>query len=303
MVSEVLDLLPAEVELVADLTVGGGGHAEAILRQVGGHVELIAFDRDVAALETAANRLRPLPNQIEFICDSYARIDAHLSEAYHGKFDFVLLDLGLSSLQLAAEGRGFSFTNLDDPLDLRFDISGGETLANKVAHVSSKDLTAVLRDYGELRNAKAVAAQIITSRQHGKLCTVGDLVAALERFARPGHRHRFLAQVWQALRIWVNDELEQLRSGLIALPKYLRPDGVLVVISFHSLEDRMVKEFFVKQENPCICPPRAPQCACGRKPTMKRLARKPRRPTDREVAANPRSRSARLRAARRLLDS
>lgn len=303
MVSEVLSFLPATAKLVVDLTLGEGGHAEAILRELGDGVSLIGFDRDVAALAKATRRLAALPNSTQFFHDSYANLDLHLGTEYHATVDFMLADLGFSSLQLEGTERGFSFTHPEQPLDLRFDPTVGEPLAIKLAHVSPQELTKVLAQYGELRQARAMANRIIERRREKGLHTVGDLVAAVAKFTSPVKLNKFLAQVWQALRIWVNEELEQLERGLGLLVDYLRPDGVAVVISYHSLEDRMVKDFFRTQENPCICPPRAPRCVCGRKATLQRLVRKPVRPTEDEVSANPRSRSAKLRAARRLFDS
>lgn len=303
LVEEVLSFIPATAKVVADLTLGEAGHSEAILRELGSDVALIGFDRDVTALEKAGARLAALPNPTEFYQDSYACLDTHLGVTRRATIDFALADLGFSSLQLEKGGRGFSFTQPDDPLDLRFDDSAGEPLATRLAHVAPTELAKVLAEFGEVRQARAVANRIIERRRERGLDKVGDLVAAVERFSSPVKLHGFLAQIWQGLRIWVNEELAQLQHGLELLVDYLRPDGVAVIISYHSLEDRMVKEFFRTQENPCICPPRAPRCGCGRKATMRRLVRKPIRPSEAEVRANPRSRSARLRAARRLFDS
>ncbi len=296
-------MLPATAKLVVDLTLGEGGHSVAILRELGKDVSLIGFDRDVTAIEKATTRLAALPNQTQIYHDSYANLATHLSDNQRGTVDFVLADLGFSSLQLEGSGRGFSFMHPAEPLDLRFDAATGETLAACLAHVEPAELTKVLAQYGELRQSRAIAKRIIESGSQQRLRTVGDLVAAVERFASPVKLHKFLAQLWQALRIWVNDELGQLCRGLESLVDYLRPDGVAAIISYHSLEDRMVKEFFRTQENPCICPPRAPRCGCGRKATLQRLVRRPIRPSEAEVIANPRSRSAKLRAARRLHDS
>ena len=296
-------MLPATAKLVVDLTLGEGGHAVAILRELGKDVTLIGFDRDVTAIEKATTRLAALPNETHIHQDSYANLATHLGSSRRSTVDFALADLGFSSLQLEHSGRGFSFMQPDEPLDLRFDVAVGETLAVRLAHAEPAELTKVLAQYGELRRSRAIARSIIESGSQQRLRTVGDLVAAVARFAAPVKRHKFLAQLWQALRIWVNDELGQLSRGLESLVDYLRPDGVAAVISYHSLEDRMVKEFFRTQENPCICPPRAPRCGCGRKATLQRLVRRPIRPTEAEVVANPRSRSAKLRAARRLHDS
>ncbi len=303
MVDEVLALLPAVATLIGDMTVGGGGHAEALLQRAGREVELIGFDRDVDFLNLARERLRRLPNKISYFPDSYANVGDQLGDNYRGRFDFLLLDLGLSSWQLQNSGRGFSFTQSDEPLDLRFDATSGQTLSEKLSETDETGLATILREFGEIRGARRLAAEIKAAQAEGNLNNVGDLAGLAERHVRTDRRNKYLAQVWQALRIWVNEELKHLDLGLTALVAYLKPAGVMTVISFHSLEDRMVKKFFARQENPCICPPRLPQCVCGRKPTMKRIGKKAQAPSDAEVRRNPRARSARLRAARRLFDS
>lgn len=303
LLAEVLALVPREARLIADLTLGLGGHAEAILKQVGGEVELLAFERDLDSLELAKERLSNLPNRVTCIHDSYANIDQRLGQEYRSKLDFTLMDLGLSSQQLEASGRGFSFMKSEEPLDLRFDGSTGEPVAERLRHTGEDELVGVLKRFGEVRRARIVASAITDAVASDKLATVGDLVRVLEPFTRPDRRNKFLARCWQALRIWHNSELEMLQTGLEKQLDYVRPEGVMAVISFHSLEDRMVKDFFLRQENPCICPPRLPKCVCGRKATLRRVTRRPIMPGEVEIAGNPRARSAKLRAARRLLDS
>lgn len=303
MLAEVLALVPQRARVIADLTLGLGGHAEAILKQVGGEAVLFAFDRDADSLALAADRLRALPNRIEFFQDSYTTIDAQIDRQYRGMIDFALMDLGQSSYEMEHSGRGFSFTKREEPLDLRFDATAGEPLSRHLMHSSAEELAAVFRKYGEVRRARAVASAVTEARKGGELATVGDLVPVLDRFTRPDQRHKFLAKCWQALRIWHNEELDELQRGLQSLPDWLKPEGVIAVITFHSLEDRMVKEFFLRQESPCICPPRAPVCACGRKATLRRVNKRSQTPTQVEIDSNPRARSARLRAARRLFDS
>jgi 16S rRNA (cytosine1402-N4)-methyltransferase len=158
----------------------------------------------------------------------------------------------------------------------------------------------VLREYGELNSAGRIARRIHEAAQRDELATVGDLVKIANALARGEKRNQFLAKVWQALRIWVNDELAQVEMGLGSSVRYLRPGGVLAVISFHSLEDRMVKNFLSKQEDPCTCPKGLPQCICGKLPTMARVTKKAIKPSEAEIRDNPRSRSARLRAASKL---
>ena len=148
-----------------------------------------------------------------------------------------------------------------------------------------------------------MAVEILTANRRDPMTSVGDLVEVLKRFARSDRQHKFFAKVWQALRIWVNEELAQIKPGLEGVVSILKPDGVVAVITFHSLEDRMVKSFFLKQENPCTCPPRLPQCLCGERPKLRRINKKPMFPSAAELKDNPRARSAKLRAARRLFDS
>jgi 16S rRNA (cytosine1402-N4)-methyltransferase len=300
LLAEVLALVPATAQLIVDCTIGGGGHADAILSKLDSEVSLIGFDRDVDALATANERLANYGSRVVLIHDSYANLDSHLGVAGMGNVDFALLDLGLSSLQLEASNRGFAFQKPDDPLDLRFDRTFGEPLRVKLASTSTDELKKILREYGEVDNAGRIATAIVAAARDERLQMVADLRETVAPYFRGGKRNQFLAQIWQALRIWVNDELRQLEIGLAKVAKCLRPDGVMAVISFHSLEDRMVKEFFRFQENPCTCPRDLPQCVCGRKPVLERITRKAIKPTENEIETNPRARSARLRAARKL---
>lgn len=300
LVAEVLALVPAGSRIILDCTIGGGGHAEAILRQLGDEVELIGFDRDEDALTVARQRLAGSPNRVTYIHDSYANVDRQLGKSHLGSVDFALLDAGLSSLQLEHSGRGFSFQSATDPLDLRFDGSRGDTLAMKLTTTTPDELTSILRTYGEISRAKPIAVEIVAEVENQSLTTVKDLVRVISRHIHGEKRNQFLAKVWQALRIWVNDELSQLQTGLESIVKYLRPGGVVAAISFHSLEDRIVKDFMNNQENPCVCPREFPRCVCGRKATLERITRKPIKPTAVEIARNSRARSARLRAARKL---
>jgi 16S rRNA (cytosine1402-N4)-methyltransferase len=300
LLAEVLALVPTAAKIVVDCTIGGGGHAEAILSKLDSEVDLIGFDRDVDALATARKRLAGYPAKRTLIHDSYANLDRHADAVSCGSIDFALLDLGLSSLQLENSNRGFAFSQPDDSLDLRFDRTSGEPLSVKLASTSADELKKILRAYGEVDNAGRIATDIAAAAQTGGLQTVADLKATVSRHFRGGKRNQFLAQIWQALRIWVNDELQQLEIGLDKVVNYLRPGGVVAVISFHSLEDRFVKEFFRSQENPCTCPKGLPQCVCGKEPILERITRKAIKPSAVEIEANPRARSARLRAARKL---
>ena len=297
---EVLSLVPHGARLVVDFTVGSGGHTEAILKLLGEAAQVIGFDRDVDALARTNQRLKAYNNQLRLVHDSYANFDLHLGEADKGKVDFALLDLGLSSDQLEHSNRGFAHQASNDALDLRFDKSSGQSLSTKLSQVSVNELTQILREYGEVDRAHRIAEAIISAADAGQLATVADLVSVVTPYLKREKTKQGLSQIWQALRIWVNDELEQLNTVLPKIVDYLRVDGVLAVISFHSLEDRAVKQFMVAQENPCICPPRVPVCVCGRKPLLRRITRKAIMPGEAEISRNQRSRSARLRAAAKL---
>lgn len=286
--------------MIVDLTVGGGGHAEAIMELLGEAAELIGFDRDADALSRTRQRLVKYQHRVRLVHDSYAQFDKHLGSDFKGKIDFALLDLGLSSVQLEQSGRGFAHQASSDQLDLRFDVSSGEPLLEKLRHTDERELTSILRTYGEIERPHRVAGAIVAASQADELKTVGDLVKVVTPHLYREKVKQSLSQIWQALRIWVNAEIEQLEIVLPKIVDYMREGGVIAVISFHSIEDRIVKQFFVKQENPCVCPRSAPVCVCGNKPLLRRITRKAIQASKAELAQNPRSRSARLRAAEKL---
>ena len=261
---------------------------------------MIGFDRDVDALERTRMRLSGYKDQLRLVHDSYANFDKHLGANEKGKVDFALFDLGLSSLQLEDSKRGFAHQASHDALDLRFDASSGEPLSVRLKHVSVDDLARLLREYGEVERAYSIARAIVAASELDQLATVADLVKVVTPFLRREKSKQALSQIWQALRIWINAELEQLQTVLPKVVENLRVGGVAAFISFHSLEDRAVKQFLVEQENPCVCPRSAPVCVCGKKPQLKRLMRKAIKASEAEIALNPRSRSARLRAAAKL---
>jgi len=217
--------------------------------------------------------------------------------------DGCLFDLGLSSFQLADTDRGFGF-RAGGPLDMRFDTSRGVPAAELLATLDAAELTALFRRYGEEPRANRIARAIVDARREAPLATAEELAALVERVAPPNPRQprrtHPATRVFQALRIAVNEELEALEAGLAAAVDLLRPGGRLVVLSYHSLEDRIVKRFFAAERRGCVCPPELPVCVCGRNPRLRLLTRKSVTPTPEEVATNPRSRSARLRAAERL---
>lgn len=299
---EVVHLLgPRPGGVVVDGTVGLGGHAEALLQAESG-VTVIGIDRDEEALRHAANRLSPFGERVRLIHGNYRDCVEILETLGMGKIDGFLLDLGLSSLQLNTANRGFSF-RLDGPLDMRMDITEGVTAAELVNHSSEEELVCILRDYGEERFARRIVRAILAARAKESLETTGRL-AEIVYSAIPRKFHSKTihpaTRTFQALRIAVNEELANLKEGLEAGFQAIAPGGVIAVISFHSLEDRIVKGFFRYKALSCTCPPDFPICVCDKKVEMEILTRKPIRSSPEEVTKNPRARSAKVRAARKL---
>lgn len=291
---------------VVDGTVGGGGHAEAILRATSPNGSLIGLDVDEEALAACAARLAPFGDRVHLERASFRELGRVLGALGVARVDAVLLDLGVSSRQLDAPDRGFRFAEESadvTALDMRMDARNPRSAAQLLAEASPAQLERWFRDYGELPGARRLAEAIVEARRSAPLRTVRDLLAVVAR-ARVGggRRHHPATLVFQALRIAVNDELAALEEGLDAAIDALAPGGRLAVISYHSLEDRIVKERLRAEARGCVCPPRQPVCTCGRAPRLRLLARRALRPSDEEVRRNPRARSARLRAAERLAD-
>jgi 16S rRNA (cytosine1402-N4)-methyltransferase len=289
---------------VVDGTLGGGGHAAAILERTAPAGLLVGLDRDEEALAAAAERLAGFGDRVRLIHASFRELGAVLAELGLPGVDGVLLDLGVSSPQLDRPERGFRFaaaTAGEAPLDMRMDRRAPHTAEDLLATASVAQLERWLREYGELPGARRLALAIDVARQRAPLRTARDLLAVIDT-AHVGHgrRHHPATLVFQALRIAVNDELAALDAGLEAAIGALRPGRRLVVIAYHSLEDRLVKRRFRDEQRGCVCPPRLPVCTCGRRPRLRVVTRRPLQPGPDELAANPRSRSARLRAAERL---
>ena len=281
-----------------DATVGGGGHAHQILAASGPDGPLLGLDRDPTALEIAAGRLSEYGDRVELVHASFSRLEEIAQDTGFIGANGVLLDLGLSSLQLEDSERGFSFLT-DGPLDMRFDpASAGPTAADLVNRLSAEELASILFEYGEERQSRRIALAIVEARP---IDTVDRLVDVIEKVVgrRRGRLHP-ATLTFQALRIAVNDELSAVESALPQAVRTLAKGGRLAVIAFHSLEDRIVKRFMRQESRDCICPPELPICTCDHRASLELVVRKPIRPTDEEVAANPRARSARLRVAERI---
>ncbi len=280
-----------------DCTVGGGGHAAAILRESSPGGQLLAIDADSKAIEMARVNLETYGDSVLFVNENFADL-----EAICIKYDFlpvhgILFDLGLSSLQLNGDGRGFSFQH-DAPLDMRLSASQDTTAADIINTFSETALANLIRTYGEERHSQQIARRITQQRP---IKTTSQLAHIIEQVVR-GRRDRIhpATKTFQALRIAVNRELENLEAALRQAINLLGLEGRLVVISYHSLEDRIVKQFMQREAKDCICPPDTPICVCQHKASLRVITRKVITPTQAEIELNPRSRSAKLRAAERL---
>lgn len=295
---EVLALLqPRPGGLYIDGTVGAGGHAAGILTASAPAGRVLAFDRDPEAIAYARQRLQAFGDRITFVTASYAEMGQLAPQHHFSPVDGVLLDLGLSSRQLDAAERGFSLRQ-EGPLDMRFDPTHGPSAADLVNNLPAAELADIFWRYGEERQSRRYAQAIVAARP---VYTTTQLAGIIAREARgPRRRIHPATQVFQALRIAVNEELAMLETGLLAAIDLLKPSGRVAVISFHSLEDRFVKQTFRQLSQTCTCPPNQPVCTCNTRPTLQLVSRKALKPDEAEIAQNPRSRSARLRVAQKL---
>lgn len=290
-------LAPAGPGLLVDATVGLGGHAEALLRAEP-EFQLVGLDRDPQALTRAGERLQPFGDRVQLVEETFDRLPLVLRRLGLGAPVAVLADIGCSSLQLDSAERGFSFAS-DGPLDMRMG-GTGPTAADLLERAEWEELVRILRDYGEERRARAVARAIVRRREQDPLRTtaqlsrlVQDVIGGRERRIHPATR------TFQALRIAVNDELGQLERFLEPAIRSLKTGGRIAVISFHSLEDRIVKHTLRRLAGRCTCPPDFPVCRCNPQRVVEVLTRSPIRPDEEEIGRNPRARSARLRAAQK----
>ncbi len=296
-----LDLKPGAV--IVDGTLGGGGHAQAILERTAPDGVLIGLDMDPDAIREAGERLTAFGDRVRLVQASFRELEDVARELQPITIDGVLLDLGVSSHQLDRPERGFRFSpGPASPLDMRMNREeGGATAANLLATLSAGDLERVFSEYGQLPGARRLARAIVDRRGMVPLATAKDLIDLIQGLGiGRGRQHNPATLVFQALRIAVNDELTALEEGLAAAIQVLRPGGRLVVLTYHSLEDRIVKHAFRSAARGCVCPPSFPVCRCGRKPTVLLATRCAIEPSSREIETNPRARSARLRAAARL---
>ncbi len=289
-------LRPGPGKRIVDGTYGLGGHSDALLAA---GADVLGLDLDVEAVSACRAAAAAQP-RLRCRHASFGDLAAVLAAEGWNRADGVLLDLGVSSPQLDDPARGFTY-RADAELDLRFDRTRGEPARRLLARLGEAELAALLREFGEERAARRIARSIVAARGAGPLTSTAQLRAAVEQAVPAGpHVAASLSRVFQALRIAVNRELDVLSATLAALPAALAPDGVVVVIAYHSLEDRLVKRWIERESRDCVCPPGLPECRCGHRRSVRALTRKPVRPTLAERRANPRARSARLRAAERL---
>ncbi|NPU83276.1 MAG: 16S rRNA (cytosine(1402)-N(4))-methyltransferase RsmH [Syntrophaceae bacterium] len=304
LLEEVLALLNCRPGgIYVDGTVGGGGHARAILERSSPDGLIVGIDRDDEALREASRTLSPFGNRVVLVKGSFADLRDVLAARGIGPVQGILFDLGVSSHQLDTPERGFSFS-LEGPLDMRMNPSAGPAARDLIRSAGVDELAGIFRDFGEERFARRIARAIVERRKQEPIETTVELAALIARVVpgggREGRRIHPATRVFQALRIAVNRELDQLERGLLEGIEALAPGGRMAVIAFHSLEDRMVKETFRSWEKTCTCPPGFPVCTCRAEAKARVLTRKPLRPRPEEADANPRARSARLRAAERI---
>ena len=280
-----------------DGTLGGAGHASEVCRRLSAKGRFIGIDQDQDAIIAASERLKAYGDQVTIIRSNYCYMVKELENLGVKWVDGILLDLGVSSYQLDNEERGFTY-RVDAPLDMRMDTRQSRTAADIVNSYEEKELFRIIRDYGEDRFAKNIAKHIAAEREKEPIRTTGQLTQIIRQSipakiqATGGHPAK---RTFQAIRIELNRELEVLRDSLDEMIDLLDDGGRLAIITFHSLEDRIVKTSFKKNENPCTCPPDFPVCVCGKRPKGKIITRKPVLPSEREMEENPRSKSAKLR--------
>ena len=298
-VMEALNIRAAGIYV--DGTVGGGGHSSGICERLSEQGTLIAVDRDTAALQAAEERLKAYNCTKKFIHANYSNVD-EIANSAGSKVSGILLDLGVSSFQLDTAERGFSYMQ-DAPMDMRMNEDDALTAYDVVNNYSEKELTRIIREYGEENWASRIAKFIADARKNAPIATTGQLVeiikSAIPAKARRTGPHP-AKRTFQAIRIEVNAELEHLQRAVEKLPDMLEPGGRIAIITFHSLEDRIVKNAFDKRLNPCTCPKEFPVCVCGKVADVRKVTRKPIEPSEEELEVNPRARSAKLRVLEKL---
>ena len=303
MLEETVSLLITRHDgIYIDGTIGGAGHTMRILKELSGEARMLGIDRDIEALNAAKARTEAAGYSVELVKDNFCNIKEILKKKNIEKITGAMIDLGVSSYQLDNPERGFSYMN-DAPLDMRMDASQYKSAYHVVNDYSEWQLYSLIRDYGEENWAKRIAQFIVAARENGAIETTGQLVkiieAAIPAAARKNGGHP-AKRTFQAIRIEVNDELRHLEQAVRDFVDVLEEGGRLCVLTFHSLEDRIVKRVFRELENPCTCAPEAPICVCGKKPSVKILTKRPLIASEEELNNNSRSKSAKLRAVQKV---
>ncbi|WP_227819308.1 16S rRNA (cytosine(1402)-N(4))-methyltransferase RsmH [Mariprofundus micogutta] len=287
-----------------DCTFGRGGHSRELLARLSEKGRLLAFDRDTEAVAEGESLARK-DSRFAIVHADFARLGDILDERGWHQVSGIGFDLGVSSPQVDNAARGFSFQK-NGPLDMRMDVNEGKPLSQRLERISESELANVIYRFGDERYSRSIAKAILKAKHDGVLKTTSDLenacFHAVPKKARHSGAHP-ATRTFQALRIWVNEEMDQIDAGMSAAMSHLKPGGHLAVISFHSGEDRRIRDLIETQVNPCKCPPQLPMCVCGKMPSMRWLQKKPVRPSEDEVAHNPRSRSSLMRVAQRLTEA
>ena len=304
MLRECLDALRIRPDgIYVDGTMGGAGHSAEIAKVLDTTGKLIGIDQDEDAIRAASKRLEPFGERVIIVRDNFRNIRQVMNERNITHADGILLDLGVSSYQIDNPERGFSYMQ-DAPLDMRMDRRGSVTAADLINNLPEAELSRILRDFGEERFAGSIAAKIVREREKAPVRTTGELVRII-RSAVPkkfqdvgGHPAK---RTFQAIRIALNDELSAVEDAVEDMIDLLGNGGRLCIITFHSLEDRIVKNAFRRNEHPCTCPPDFPVCVCGKTPKGKVITKKPILPTDEETERNPRAKSAKLRVFEKIM--
>lgn len=300
LAARIADYLVVSTEGVyVDGTLGGGGHAKLILERLGETGKLLGIDRDPEAIAQAKERLKAFGSSFTTVQRSFGEFAQILNDLEISSIAGAILDLGVSSHQIDDARRGFSYLQ-NGPLEMQMGPDATQSARDVVNGYSVEQLTSIFKRYGEERAAGRIARAICRRREAGPLKSTSDLAEVVSSIARGPHRNKSLARIFQAVRIEVNRELEELGLGLDAAIDYLEPGGRIAVLSYHSLEDRVVKETFRNASKGCICPPGLPVCGCDRKPTMRILTKRGVKADDSEVSRNPRARSATLRVSEKL---
>jgi 16S rRNA (cytosine1402-N4)-methyltransferase len=300
LVKEVLqNLLPGRAKIIVDATVGTGGHAEAVLANSKAETKLVCIDRDEDALNVAKKRLKPYQDRTCFIHRRFSQIEDVLSELNIEEVSGFLFDLGVCALHLDDPERGFSFQS-DGPLDMRMDRSQSQDALKVINRYSLSQLVHILHQFGQERISPRIARAIVGKRRKTPILTTFQLKELVETVVNPKYRIKSLARVFQAIRMEVNQELAELKEGLNQAVDLLAPGGRLCVISYHSLEHRLIREKMRSESRGCVCPPHLPVCSCGAQARVRLITTKPITPSPGEIEKNPRSRSAKLWTAEKL---